>query len=49
MKAIIGMMTYPVSLLIRIWSEEQYSRPTPYGIWYLALIPSMPAEKSIRF
>ena len=41
MKAIIGMTTYPVSLLVRIWSEEQYSRPTPCGIRHLALKPSI--------
>ena len=49
MKVIIGMTTCPVSLLVRIWSKEQYSRPTPCGIQYLALKPSMPVEESTRF
>ena len=48
MKAIIGMTTCPVSLLVRIWFEEQYSRPTPCGIRYLALKPSMPAGEFTR-
>ena len=48
MKAIIGMTTCPVSLLVRIWSEEQYSRPTPYGMWCLALKPFMAAGESTR-
>ena len=48
MKAIIGMTTCPISLLVRIWPEEQYSRPTPCGIWYLALKPSMPVGESTR-
>ena len=49
MKAIIGMATCPVPLLIKIWSEEQYSRPTPGGIWYLALKPSIPVGESTSF
>ena len=49
MKAIIGMATCPVPLLIKIWSEEQYSRPTPGGIWYLALKPSILAGESTNF
>ena len=48
MKAIIGMTTCPISLLVRIWSEEQYARPTPYEIWYLALKPSISAGESTR-
>ena len=48
MKAIIGMTTYPVSLLVRIWSEGQYFKPTPCGIWYLALKPSILAGESTR-
>ena len=44
-KAITGMATYPVLLLIMTSSREQYSRPTSGGIWYLALKPSIPAGK----
>ena len=49
MKAIIGMATYPIFLLVKNWSEEQYSRPTPGGIRYLALKPSIPAGESTNF
>ena len=48
-KAIIGMATCPVLLLIKISSKEQYSRPTSGGIRYLALKPSIPAGKSTIF
>ena len=43
------MATYPVFLLVKISSEEQYSRPTPGGIRYLALKPSIPAGESTSF
>ena len=46
MKAIIGMVTCPVSLLVKIWFDEQYSRPTPGRIRYLALKPSILAGES---
>ena len=49
MKAIIGMATCPVFLLSKISSMEQYSRPTPDGIWYLALKPSKPVGESTSF
>ena len=48
-KAIIGMATYPVLLLIRISSKEQYSRPTSGGIRYFALKPSIPTGESTIF
>ena len=48
MKAIIGITTCPVSLLVRIWFEGQYSKPTPCEIWYLVLKPSMSAGESTR-
>ena len=43
------MATYPVFLLVKISSEEQYSRPTPSGILYLALKPSISADESTSF
>ena len=49
MKAIIGMATYLVFLLVKTSSKEQYSRPTPGGIRYLALMPSIPARESTNF
>ena len=33
--------TSPSPLSVSTWCEEQYCRPTPYGIWYLALNPSI--------
>ena len=39
----------PVFLLIRTSSKEQYSRPTPSGILYLALKPSISADESTSF
>ena len=48
-KAITGMATYPVLLLIKTSSKEQYSRPTFGGICYLALKPSIPAGESTIF
>ena len=48
-KAITGMATYPVLLLIKTSSREQYSRPTSGGIRYLALKPSIPAGESTIF
>ena len=49
MKAIIGMETYPVFLLVKTSSKEQYSRPTPGGIRYLALKPSISTGESTSF
>ena len=49
MKAIIGMVTCPVFLLVKTSSREQYSKPTLGGIWYLALKPSIPAGESTSF
>ena len=43
------MATYPVFLLSRTSSKEQYSRPTPGGIRYLALKPSIPVGESTSF
>ena len=48
-EAIIGMSTCPVFLLSKISSKEQYSRPTPGEIRYLALKPSIPAGESTSF
>ena len=49
MKAIIEMATYPVFLLVKTLSREQYSKPTPGGIRYLVLKPSIPAGESTSF
>ena len=49
MKAIIGMATYPVFLLVKISSKEQYFRPTPGEIRHLALKPSIPVGESTSF
>ena len=43
------MATCPVFLLVKTSSKEQYSRPTPGGIRYLALKPSIPAGESTSF
>lgn len=43
------MATYPVFLLIKTSSKEQYSRPTPGGIRYLSLKPSIPVGESTSF
>ena len=43
------MATCPVFLLVNTSSKEQYSRPTPSGIRYLALKPSIPAGESTSF
>ena len=43
------MVTYPVFLLIKTSSKEQYSRPTLGGIRYLALKPSIPTSESTNF
>ena len=48
-KAIIGMATCPVLLLIKISSKEQYYRPTSGEIRYLALNPSIPTGESTIF
>ena len=47
-KVIIGMTTSPTSLSMSIWSRGQYYRPTPGGIWYLALKPSISAGESTK-
>ena len=49
MKAINGMAACPVFLLVKTSSKEQYSRPTPGGIRYLALKHSIPAGESTSF
>ena len=49
MKAIIEMATYPVFLLVKTLSREQYSKPTPGGIRYLGLKPSILAGESTSF
>ena len=43
------MVTCPVFLLVKTSSKEQYSRPTPGGIRYLALKPSIPVGESTSF
>ena len=43
------MATCPVFLLVKTSSKEQYSRPTPGEIRYLALKPSIPAGESTNF
>ena len=43
------MTTCPVFLLVKTLSKEQYSRPTPGEIRYLALKPSIPAGESTSF
>ena len=48
-KAITGMATCPVLLLIKTSSKEQYSRPTSGGIRYLALKPSILVGESTIF
>ena len=48
MKAIIEMTTSPSFLSVTIWSGAQFRRATPYGMWYLALKPSVPMRESTR-
>ena len=40
-KAIIGMITSPISLSVMIYSVEQYRRPTSWGILYFYLKSSI--------
>ena len=49
MKAIIGIMTSPLSLSVTSCSGEQYRRTTSWGIWYLFLKASILAGEFTKY